>query len=205
MIDALSVTLQISFEIWKSQISRIRIHPSNIALNVAFWSNRGKKRPGTILRRDVREKFYKPFCAHVAKYPRDERASVRRNDIGRSATRYCRVRCALYDFALIFEISVSYMTCYPCRWHLARILRRIIAHKKFSQYCHVIKEGERKRGRERERERERERSSGECISACRYVCREIASDIELENHWNPQIPKSLRHIGYNRKFCRFTT
>lgn len=67
--------------------------------------------------------------------------------------------CALpsYDFALIFEISVSYMTRYPHRWHLARILRRIIAHKKRSQYCHVIKE--------RKEERLPERSPGECISA----------------------------------------
>lgn len=31
------------------------------------------------------------------------------------------------------------MICYSW-WHLARILQRIIAHKKRSQYCHVIKE-----------------------------------------------------------------
>jgi len=68
---------------------------------------------------------------------------------GRWAARYCHVGCAfshLYDFALIFEISVSYMIRYPCRWHLAWILRRIIARKKRSQYCHVIKKRAAARG-----------------------------------------------------------
>lgn len=77
-------------------------------------------------------------------------------------------------------------------WHLARILRRIIARKKRSQYCHVIKE--------------RFRESTWIVCKRSYLVPHVRWD--KRSYWkiigNLQISKALRYIECNRKFCRFT-
>lgn len=95
--------------------------------------------------------------------------------------------------ANIWGLGLVYDPLSAIRWHLAWILRRIIAREKRSQYCHVIKE------------RFRERSTWMV-----YVNGRISSRLCDGIHdrigkslGNLQITKSLRYIECNRKFCRF--